>query len=185
MFFHHFVCSVHFPTVQKHTGFETIPHLYWKNDKGVKPANGFQPAFSGHSVDSMCLHSKKLALCGIRDMFDWDKNGQQKNASFQSFTPFSTTSMFFTVYYRKNTDYVVHSRSDLECVRRCGTTWCKLCPDKIACNNCRARTIICAYIPRNLPCAEYVICSTGIKMVNRKMPVFSRSLRFPPVCCLL
>ena len=30
--------------------FQTIPHLYWKNDKGVKPANGFQPAFSGHSV---------------------------------------------------------------------------------------------------------------------------------------
>ena len=52
MFLHHFVCSVHFPTVQKHTGFETIPHLYWKNDKGVKPANGFQPAFSGHSVCS-------------------------------------------------------------------------------------------------------------------------------------
>ena len=52
MFLHHFVCSVHFPTVQKHTGFETIPHLYWKNDKGVKPANGFQPAFSGHSVHS-------------------------------------------------------------------------------------------------------------------------------------
>ena len=50
MFLHHFVCSVHFPTVQKHTGFETIPQLYWKNDKGVKPANGFQPAFSGHSV---------------------------------------------------------------------------------------------------------------------------------------
>ena len=48
-----FICSVHFPTVQKHTGFETIPHLYWKNDKGVKPANGFQTAFSGHSVLSM------------------------------------------------------------------------------------------------------------------------------------
>ena len=52
MFLHHFVCSVHFPTVQKHTGFETIPHLYRNNDKGVKPANGFQPAFSGHSVMS-------------------------------------------------------------------------------------------------------------------------------------
>ena len=52
MFLHHFICSVHFSTVQKHTGFETIPHLYWKNDKGVKPANGFQPAFSGHSVIS-------------------------------------------------------------------------------------------------------------------------------------
>ena len=50
MFLHHIICSVHFPTVQKHTGFETIPHLYWKNDKGVEPANGFQPAFSGHSV---------------------------------------------------------------------------------------------------------------------------------------
>ena len=50
MFLHHFVCSVHFPTVQKHTGFETIPHLYWENDKEVEPANGFQPAFSGHSV---------------------------------------------------------------------------------------------------------------------------------------
>ena len=51
MFLHHFVCSVHFPTVQKHTGFETIPHLYYlKNDKRVKPANGFQPAFSGHSL---------------------------------------------------------------------------------------------------------------------------------------
>ena len=49
MFLHHFVCSVHFPTVQKHTGFETIPHLYWKNDKGVEPANSFQPAFSGYS----------------------------------------------------------------------------------------------------------------------------------------
>ena len=53
MFLHHFVCSVHFPTVQKHTGFETIPHLYWKSDKGVKPANGFQPAFSGHSVSGL------------------------------------------------------------------------------------------------------------------------------------
>ena len=31
---------------------ETIPHFYWKNDKGVKPANGFQPGFSGHSVNS-------------------------------------------------------------------------------------------------------------------------------------
>ena len=47
MFLHHFVCSVHFPTVPKHTGIETIPHIYWKNDKakGVKPANGIQPAF--------------------------------------------------------------------------------------------------------------------------------------------
>ena len=32
MFLHHFVCSVHFPTVQKQTGIETIPHFYWKND---------------------------------------------------------------------------------------------------------------------------------------------------------
>ena len=45
MFLRHFVCSVHFPTVQKHSGIETIPHFYWKNDKGVKTANGIQPAF--------------------------------------------------------------------------------------------------------------------------------------------
>ena len=50
MFLHHFVCSVHFPTVQKYTGIETIPHFYWKNDKGVEPANGIQPAFSGDFV---------------------------------------------------------------------------------------------------------------------------------------
>ena len=60
MFLHHFICSVHFPTVQKHTGFETIPHLYWKNDKGVKPANGFQPAFSGHSV---CCSTSTIINC--------------------------------------------------------------------------------------------------------------------------
>ena len=58
MFLHHFVCSVHFPTVQKHTGFETIPHLYWENDKGVKPANDFQPAFSGHSVTNLVYSSR-------------------------------------------------------------------------------------------------------------------------------
>ena len=52
MFLHHFVCSVNFPTVQKHTGIETIPHFYWKNDKGVKPANGIQPAFCGDFVIS-------------------------------------------------------------------------------------------------------------------------------------
>ena len=61
MFLHHFVCSVHFPTVQKHTGFETIPHLYWKNGKRVKPANGFQPAFSGHSVNCLCRRVEKWA----------------------------------------------------------------------------------------------------------------------------
>ena len=32
--------------------FETIPHLYWKNDKGVKPANGIQPTFCGDLVTS-------------------------------------------------------------------------------------------------------------------------------------
>ena len=62
MFLHHFVCSVHFPTVQKHTGFETIPHLPWKNDKGVKPANGFQPAFSGDSVTWYCSFTLFLSL---------------------------------------------------------------------------------------------------------------------------
>ena len=50
MFLHHLVCSVHFPTVQKHIGIKTIPHFYWKNDKGVEPANGIQPAFSGDFV---------------------------------------------------------------------------------------------------------------------------------------
>ena len=50
MFLHHFVCGVHFPTVQKHTGIETISHFYWKSDKGVKPANGIQPAFFGDFV---------------------------------------------------------------------------------------------------------------------------------------
>ena len=50
MFLHHFVCSVDFPTVQKQTGIETISHFYWKNDKGVEPANGIQPAFSGDFV---------------------------------------------------------------------------------------------------------------------------------------
>ena len=50
MSLHHIVCSVHFPTVQKHTGIETISHFYWKNDKGVVPANGIQPAFCGDIV---------------------------------------------------------------------------------------------------------------------------------------
>ena len=40
----------HTRKMAKVLSFQTIPHLYWKNDKGVKPANGFQPAFSGHSV---------------------------------------------------------------------------------------------------------------------------------------
>ena len=30
--------------------FETIPHFYWKNDKGIKPANGIQPAFCGDFI---------------------------------------------------------------------------------------------------------------------------------------
>ena len=41
MFIHHFVCSMHFPTVQKHTDTETIPHFYWKNDKGVEPSRAY------------------------------------------------------------------------------------------------------------------------------------------------
>ena len=41
---------MHTRKMAKVLSFQTIPHLYWKNDKGVKPANGFQPAFSGHSV---------------------------------------------------------------------------------------------------------------------------------------
>ena len=35
MFLHHFVCSVHFPTIQKHIGIETIPHFYWKMTRGL------------------------------------------------------------------------------------------------------------------------------------------------------
>ena len=41
---------MHTRKMAKVLSFQTIPPLYWKNDKGVKPANGFQPAFSGHSV---------------------------------------------------------------------------------------------------------------------------------------
>ena len=41
---------MHTRKMAKVLSFQTIAHLYWKNDKGVKPANGFQPAFSGHSV---------------------------------------------------------------------------------------------------------------------------------------
>ena len=41
---------MHTRKMAKVLSFQTIPHLYWKNDKGVKPANCFQPAFSGHSV---------------------------------------------------------------------------------------------------------------------------------------
>ena len=37
-------------SLKKHTGIETIPHFYWKNDKGVEPANGIQPAFCGDFV---------------------------------------------------------------------------------------------------------------------------------------
>ena len=71
MFLHHFICSVHFPTVQKHTGFETIPHPYWNNDKGVKPANGFQPAFSGHSVSSPYSRLNLVLAYGISPAFRW------------------------------------------------------------------------------------------------------------------
>ena len=60
MFLHHFVCSVHFPNVQKHNGIETIPHFYWKNDKGVKPANGIQPVFCGDFVDGSSFLPRPL-----------------------------------------------------------------------------------------------------------------------------
>ena len=35
----------HTRKMAKVLSFETIPHFHWKNDKGVKPANGIQPAF--------------------------------------------------------------------------------------------------------------------------------------------
>ena len=51
----------HTRKMAKVLSFETIPHFYWKNDKGVKPANGIQPAFCGDfivsratSIDSEC-----------------------------------------------------------------------------------------------------------------------------------
>ena len=59
-FLHHFICSVHFPTVQKHTGIETIPLFYWKNDKGVEPANGIQPSFCGDFSSPSFAVSRKV-----------------------------------------------------------------------------------------------------------------------------
>ena len=43
----------HTRKMAKVLSFETIPHFYWKNDKGVKPANGIQPAFCGDFVNSV------------------------------------------------------------------------------------------------------------------------------------
>ena len=60
MFLHHFVCSVHFPTIQKHIGIETIPHFYWKHDKGVEPANSIQPAFSRDFVKRFPMPKKAV-----------------------------------------------------------------------------------------------------------------------------
>ena len=40
----------HTRKMAKVLSFETFPQLYWKNDKGVEPANGIQPAFCGDFV---------------------------------------------------------------------------------------------------------------------------------------
>ena len=95
LFLHHFVCSVHFPTVQKHTGIGIIPHFYWKNDKGVEPANGIQPAFCGDFVTS-CLtgplsltHVKALRMFCFRGKFrneDYERVLTKLNKSFDEIT---------------------------------------------------------------------------------------------------
>ena len=100
MFLHHFVCSVHFPTVQKHTGFETIPHLYWKNDKGVKPANGFQPAFSGHSVHTRGLYLFVCLLVTTTiSYYTTLIIGHYKVHNTEYYTTGSTYDVLYTEYY--------------------------------------------------------------------------------------
>ena len=42
----------HTRKMAKVLSFETIPHFSWKNDKGVKPASGIQPAFCGDFIIS-------------------------------------------------------------------------------------------------------------------------------------
>ena len=64
MFLHHFVCSVHFPSVQKITGIETIPHLYWENDKGVEPANDIQPVF----VETLLIDDVAFELSNLVEL---------------------------------------------------------------------------------------------------------------------
>ena len=95
MFLHHFVCSVHFPTVQKHTGFETIPHLYWKNDKGVKPANGFQPAFSGHSVHCRSVRTFFFYVKQTRNNVPPEEPTININRSTKIFVNFLTAIKYF------------------------------------------------------------------------------------------
>ena len=70
MFLHRFVCRMHFPTVQKHTGIETIPHFNRKNDKGVKPANGIQPAFWFRGTRSQLPSSMRPSLTVPGDFWD-------------------------------------------------------------------------------------------------------------------
>ena len=52
----------HTRKVAKVLSFETIPHFYWKNDKGVKPANGIQPAFCGDFVTFASLTYERLTI---------------------------------------------------------------------------------------------------------------------------
>ena len=57
----------HTRKMAKVLSFETIPHFYWKNDKGVKPANGIQPAFCGDFItfkpQNICQHLICKTLC--------------------------------------------------------------------------------------------------------------------------
>ena len=62
IFLHHFVRSVHFPTVQKHISIETIPHFSWKNDRGIESANGIRPAFSGGFVSCLLKQGKIIRV---------------------------------------------------------------------------------------------------------------------------
>ena len=59
--------------------FQTIPHLYWKNNKGVTPANSFQPAFSGHSVIAFDINVGQWATTAW-DEGEWRKTAEQRSA---------------------------------------------------------------------------------------------------------
>ena len=77
----------HTRKMAKVLSFQTIPCLYWKNDKGVKPANGFQPAFSGHSVSSKVVLKVQHLLEGkfkifVQDFFPIGSDTKSSAARF-------------------------------------------------------------------------------------------------------
>ena len=58
----------HTRKMAKVLSFKTIPHFYWKNDKGVQPANGIQPAFCGDFIKGMLdflSEDKTMDCCTI------------------------------------------------------------------------------------------------------------------------